>query len=77
MNRHYGPWPGPTLKKVLDEGTLFSEVVNSGGKAALANVYPRGYFWALEHGKQKAQRTCVRGESGGCASANRNGLRGC
>lgn len=53
MNRHYGPWPGPTLKRVLDEGTLFSEVVAAGKRAALANVYPRGYFWALEHGKQK------------------------
>ena len=53
MNRHYGPWPGPTLKKVLDEGTLFSEVADAGGRIALANVYPRGYFWALEHGKQK------------------------
>ena len=53
MSRHYGPWPGPTLKKVLDEGTLFSEVADAGGRIALANVYPKGYFWALEHGKQK------------------------
>ena len=53
MSRHYGPWPGPTLKRVLDEGSLFSEVVSAGKRAALANVYPRGYFWALEHGKQK------------------------
>ncbi len=53
MDRHYGPWPGPTLKRVLDEGTLFSGVVDAGKRAALANVYPRGYFWALEHGKQK------------------------
>ena len=53
MNRHYGPWPGPTLKKVLDEGTLFSEIVDAGKRATLANVYPRGYFWALENGKQK------------------------
>ena len=53
MDRHYGPWPGPTLKKVLDEATLFSEVVAADKRAVLANVYPRGYFWALEHGKQK------------------------
>ena len=53
MDRHYGPWPGPTLKRVLDEGTLFSEVIAAGKWAALANVYPKGYFWALENGKQK------------------------
>ena len=53
MGRHYGPWPGPTLKRELDKGTLFSEVVGVGKRAALANVYPRGYFWALENGKQK------------------------
>ena len=23
MRGHYGPWPGPTLKRTLDEGTLF------------------------------------------------------
>ncbi len=48
MGRHYGPWPGPTLKNLLDEGTLFSEARSSGGAAGLANVYPPGYFQALE-----------------------------
>lgn len=41
MGRHYGPWPGPTLKRLLDEGTLFDEV-----RSALANVYPPPYFAA-------------------------------
>ena len=52
MNGHYGPWPGPTLKKVLDGGTLFSEV-SEGGRAQFANVYPPGYFRAIAAGKQK------------------------
>ncbi len=47
MGRHYGPYPGPTLKAVLDQGTLFSE------SSCLANLYPPGYFRALEQGKQK------------------------
>lgn len=47
MGRHYGPYPGPTLKAVLDQGTLFAE------SSCLANVYPPGYFRALEQGKQK------------------------
>ena len=53
MNGHYGPWPGPTLKAVLEAGTLFSEVRDSGGRAHLANVYPPGYFHAVAAGKQK------------------------
>lgn len=53
MNGHYGPWPGPTLKRTLDGGTLFSEVVRAGGRAALANAFPPGYFRALETGKQR------------------------
>lgn len=44
MGRHYGPWPGPTLARVLEHDTLFH---HAGGAAALANAYPRGYFQAL------------------------------
>lgn len=53
MKGHYGPWPGPTLKKTLDEGTVFSEVLAAGGRAALANAFPPGYFRALETGQQR------------------------
>lgn len=45
MGRHYGPWPGPTLARVLQQDTLFH---HAGGSAALANAYPAGYFRALE-----------------------------
>ncbi len=51
MNGHYGPWPGPSLKKELDKGTLFSTF--GATNAQLCNVYPPGFFRALERGKQK------------------------
>lgn len=54
MGRHYGPWPGPTLQRLLDEGTIFSEVVARGGRARLANVYPPGYFEARARGRRRA-----------------------
>ena len=67
MNGHYGPWPGPTLKRTLDKGTLFSEVLAAGGAVALANAFPPGYFQALQTGQQRvnvpvyaAQRAGVR-----------------
>lgn len=46
MDGHYGPWPGPTLRRVLDRGSLFSLARDAGG-AALANAFPPGYFAAL------------------------------
>ena len=45
MGRHYGPWPGPTLARELQQDTLFH---HANGSAALANAYPEGYFRALE-----------------------------
>jgi len=52
MRGHYGPWPGPTLKRALDGGTVFSEVA-AGGRVQLANAFPEGYFRALSGGKQR------------------------
>lgn len=46
MGRHYGPWPGPTLRALLERDTLFHLAQGVGG-AALANAYPREYFEAL------------------------------
>ena len=50
MSGHYGPWPGPTLKKELEEATLFHAAPGSTG---LANAYPPGYFAALEAGRAR------------------------
>ncbi len=49
MNGHYGPWPGPTLKQILEADTLFH--LASEGGAVLANAYPDGYFEALKAGR--------------------------
>lgn len=46
MGRHYGPWPGPTLRAVLERDGLFHAAADAGG-VALANAYPRAYRAAL------------------------------
>lgn len=46
MGRHYGPWPGPTLKAVIAQGTLFDRAKELHG-AVLANAYPPQYFAAM------------------------------
>jgi hypothetical protein len=43
MNGHYGPWPGPTLTRSLQERTLFHDGEAADG-AALANTFPPRYF---------------------------------
>ena len=53
MGGHYGPWPGPTLRRMLDEGNLFSRVGGAGLSAIIANAYPPGYFRALEQGRSR------------------------
>ena len=53
MGRHYGPWPGPTIRRLLERGTLFSEVTGAGGSACLANAYPPSYFEALSSGRAR------------------------
>ncbi len=47
MGRPYGPWPGPTLVKLLEAGSLFHDAAASG--ALLANAYGRRYLDALAH----------------------------
>ena len=50
MDGHYGPWPGPTLKELLDSGTLFHDAPAG---ARLANVYPPGWFASIRSGKNR------------------------
>lgn len=47
MNGHYGPWPGPSLRALLERDTLFHDAQDAGG-AALANVYPPPAFAPTE-----------------------------
>jgi len=53
MDGHYGPWPGPTLKRFLDEDQLFAWAARRFGLDAVAwgGAYPPGFFRALERGR--------------------------
>jgi hypothetical protein len=48
MGEHFGPYPGPTLQKLLREESLPVRLTQAGGSAALLNFYPPGYFAAHE-----------------------------
>lgn len=53
MGGHYGPWPGPTLRRLLAEGNLFSASVGRGLGTTIANLYPPMYFSGLKQGRQR------------------------
>ena len=46
MGEHFGPQPGPTLRRMLDELSLPVRLTRTGRRAALLNFYPPPYFAA-------------------------------
>ena len=51
VGEHYGPKPNPAVAAVIQEGTLFSEIVTAGGEAALITPYPQRFFDGINSGK--------------------------
>jgi 2,3-bisphosphoglycerate-independent phosphoglycerate mutase len=52
MGRHYGPWPGPSLKPLLEQ-SLPIQLSKAGLTVRLANHYPDRYLEAISTGKRK------------------------
>ena len=46
MGRHYGPWPGPTLKQFLQRTETIFDIADF----RFANAYPDGYFASVLEG---------------------------
>jgi len=71
MGRHYGPWPGPTLKRVLQSGTLFHRA----SSAVLANAYPEQYIRGLEGRRSRANAPVVAARAAGVPLIDLEGYR--
>lgn len=52
IGEHYGPKPNQAVRAVVAEGSLFQEVVEAGGRAALITPYPQSFFEAIASGKR-------------------------
>jgi hypothetical protein len=52
IGEHYGPKPNQAVRDVIQQGTLFTDVLAANGRAALLTPYPQGYFDAVESGKR-------------------------
>ena len=44
IGNHYGPYPGPSLKKILDSTNIFSDLAAKDKTINLLNIYPPAYF---------------------------------
>ncbi len=52
IGEHYGPRPDARIRHILAEDNLFKQIVARGGRAALIDAYPPGFFHAVERGKR-------------------------
>lgn len=48
---HYGPKPNTGVRRVLDQGTVFSTLVEVGVPMASASAYPPNFFAGIRSGR--------------------------
>lgn len=53
IGEHYGPKPNDAVRAELAKGTIFDQVRQAGGRAALLSPYPNEYFAAIDSGKRR------------------------
>ncbi len=49
---HYGPKPNKAIRDLLDEGSIFSDVIKAGKTAALLEAYPPMWHQGINSGKR-------------------------
>ncbi len=52
LGYHHGPWPGPTLKPLLEQSVPV-RLARAGKTVELANLYPARYLEAIESGQRR------------------------
>jgi hypothetical protein len=75
VGEHYGPKPNGAVAAIIREGTLFREVIDAGGRAALITPYPAGYFKAVESGRRLLSAIPLAATSAGLSLMDVDDLR--
>ncbi|NHZ72570.1 MAG: hypothetical protein GWP17_05765 [Aquificales bacterium] len=75
VGEHYGPKPNQPVRDVIQAGSLFQEVVDAGGQAALITPYPQGFFEAIDSGKRLLSSVPLAATSAGLALMTADDLR--
>jgi 2,3-bisphosphoglycerate-independent phosphoglycerate mutase len=53
LGRHYGPYPNQPLRDLLDNGSLFRQLLAAGQPVAFANAYPDRFLDRLGRGTER------------------------
>lgn len=75
IGRHYGPKPNEAVAAAIHEGTLFHEVTETGGSAALITPYPQRYFDAIDSGRRLLSAVPLAATSAGLSLMTDSDLR--
>jgi hypothetical protein len=75
VGEHYGPKPNTAVANIIRQGTLFHDVVNAGGRAALITPYPQRFFDGINSGKRLLSSVPLAATSAGLALMTADDLR--
>lgn len=65
LGHHVPAFPGPTLKRLIAERSIFKRAVESGRRAVFANPFTAEYLAAVERGERRASVTTWAALAGG------------
>jgi hypothetical protein len=75
VGEHYGPKPNRAVAEIIQQGTLFSEIVAAGGQAALITPYPQRFFDGINSGKRLLSSVPLAATSAGLSLMGAEELR--
>jgi hypothetical protein len=75
IGEHYGPKPNTAVADIIEQGTLFSEIIAQGGRGALLTPYPQGYFDGVESGRRLYSAVPLAAVSAGLSLMTADDLR--
>jgi len=67
LGHHVPAFPGPTLRRLIAEHSVFKRVVEAGRRAAFANPLPEDYVAAVEKGERRGSVTTWAAIAGGAS----------
>jgi len=65
IGQHYGPKPTPEIRKIVENGNLFSILKKAGLRASLLNAFPAGYFHGINSGRRLPGAVAMASRSAG------------
>lgn len=74
INQHFGPFPYSTLKPIIQEKNILSELIGKKISVTFVNAYPKEFFDYVDSGKKSLSVTTLSCEYAGIKLKNKNDL---